>query len=202
LRWTKELHEYKGNVLFADAHVEEWTKDQLAASPNNSGAVADFFLPTATRQNPAQPAYGNVSPSYGGNSGYTPRPANPGASAQPASPMNQPSFSANSSYNSQPAPRISASPVESPALIQNSPGALISSNFVKKIPAVTNLPVEMPTQAVVEAAPTFDERVVKTVRPVLEWGYLLLLLLALLFLALEIRRRVLRNKKRKAGLKR
>ena len=46
LRWTKELHELKGNVLFADAHVEEWTPALLSASPNNAGPTADFFLPS------------------------------------------------------------------------------------------------------------------------------------------------------------
>jgi prepilin-type processing-associated H-X9-DG protein len=43
IRWTKELHHRKGNLLFADAHVEERNGDQSFAS----GFIGDLILPSA-----------------------------------------------------------------------------------------------------------------------------------------------------------
>jgi hypothetical protein len=65
---------------------------------------------------------------------------------------------------------------------------------------VTNATSITTTQDQTASLSTFDQRVVKTVRPILEWGYFLLLLLALLILALEIRRRIRRKRKRRAAL--
>ena len=47
LHWTKELHEFKGNVLFADGHVEEWSDASLAGLNAQSANALNFFLPTA-----------------------------------------------------------------------------------------------------------------------------------------------------------
>lgn len=44
LRWTKELHEFRGNVLFADGHVEEWNEKNLGTLQT---AERDLVLPTA-----------------------------------------------------------------------------------------------------------------------------------------------------------
>ena len=46
LHWTKELHELKGNVIFADGHVEEWSDENLARLGESPVATRDFFLPT------------------------------------------------------------------------------------------------------------------------------------------------------------
>ncbi|MEI9863016.1 MAG: type II secretion system protein [Limisphaerales bacterium] len=80
LRWTKELHEYKGNVLFADGHVEELNNKALAASPNNSGALADFFLPSVKpgRTLSAYNASYNPPPRSSSPSGQTPSYSSPG----------------------------------------------------------------------------------------------------------------------------
>ncbi len=45
--WTAELHELKGNVLFADGHVEEWNNYAFKAFKYNPNSPADLFLPTA-----------------------------------------------------------------------------------------------------------------------------------------------------------
>ncbi len=60
VRWTEELHRFKGNLLFADAHVEERNgKDVLEAGA--PGLVGDFILPTS------QPAR-TLAQASGGNS--------------------------------------------------------------------------------------------------------------------------------------
>jgi len=43
LEWTSELHSFKGNVLFADGHVEQWNNPQIELSKTAANSV--FFLP-------------------------------------------------------------------------------------------------------------------------------------------------------------
>ena len=60
LRWTHELHRFKGNLLFSDGHVEEPNNLSLQRKKDQSPAVAAFFLPSvkssATAPSPAQPS--------------------------------------------------------------------------------------------------------------------------------------------------
>ena len=60
LRWTHELHRFKGNLLFSDGHVEEPNNLSLQRKNDQSPAVAAFFLPSvkssATAPSPAQPS--------------------------------------------------------------------------------------------------------------------------------------------------
>jgi prepilin-type processing-associated H-X9-DG protein/prepilin-type N-terminal cleavage/methylation domain-containing protein len=201
LRWTKELHQFKGNVLFADGHVEEWNNSMVAASANNSGATADFFLP-AIQQSPARPAYATAGPTFGathdsspssGSSGTMPGNNNPSTGTQSAPPVNPPNQSSSVAYNDQMIPRqIQNGRVETQD----------SSNAVRTILMVTNLPVVAPTQDETNVMSTFDKHVVKTLGPILKWSYLLLLLLLLLLLAFELWRRRRQRKNRKARLKR
>jgi prepilin-type N-terminal cleavage/methylation domain-containing protein/prepilin-type processing-associated H-X9-DG protein len=44
LRWTEELHAFKGNVLYADSHVAELNNARLDLQ-SAPAATADFFLP-------------------------------------------------------------------------------------------------------------------------------------------------------------
>ena len=46
LEWTIELHRFKGNVLFADGHVEQLNEAALSNAASDAGATADFFLPS------------------------------------------------------------------------------------------------------------------------------------------------------------
>jgi prepilin-type N-terminal cleavage/methylation domain-containing protein/prepilin-type processing-associated H-X9-DG protein len=46
IHWTKELHRYRGNLLFADAHVEQLDGAGLAAAGRQATLNADLFLPT------------------------------------------------------------------------------------------------------------------------------------------------------------
>ncbi|MEY4918779.1 MAG: hypothetical protein RL616_2692 [Verrucomicrobiota bacterium] len=46
-RWTREVHANKGNVLFADSHVEEWNPHSLTSNfKYNPFETYDLFLPT------------------------------------------------------------------------------------------------------------------------------------------------------------
>jgi prepilin-type N-terminal cleavage/methylation domain-containing protein/prepilin-type processing-associated H-X9-DG protein len=190
LRWTKELHEFKGDVLFTDGHVEEWNNSRLAASPNQSGITADYFLPTV-KPGQSQPAYGtapnaNRAPgNYGSMPGYN----NSGAGTSPASPESHPNLANNMAFNDQSAngqARYEWIAMQNP------------SNGIRTISIVTNAPGITTAQDQTEKLSTFDKRVVDTLRPILEWSYMLLLLLLLLFLALELWRRT-RQKKNREG---
>ena len=55
LYWTKVMHRYKGDVLFADGHVDEWNQLLLAANTHGTTGREVFFLPTVL-QAPAAPA--------------------------------------------------------------------------------------------------------------------------------------------------
>ncbi len=48
LRWTRELHEFKGNLLFADAHVEEKSTPLLVPAGNQMPPIATLVMPTDT----------------------------------------------------------------------------------------------------------------------------------------------------------
>src|SRR2546428_4199844 len=64
LRWTYELHRFKGNLLFADGHVEEPNGGNLMTANRLAPATMDFFLPSVRATNPT----GN------GNADRTPTP--------------------------------------------------------------------------------------------------------------------------------
>ncbi len=44
--WTTELHTLKGNVLYADGHVEEWNNHSFSAFKYDANNPYDLFLPT------------------------------------------------------------------------------------------------------------------------------------------------------------
>lgn len=46
LRWTGEMHQYRGNLLFADGHVEQRASAALVISAEQPVAMIDLFLPT------------------------------------------------------------------------------------------------------------------------------------------------------------
>ncbi len=46
-RWSRDVHTYKGNVLFADSHIEEWNAHSLTSNfKYNPFETYDLFLPT------------------------------------------------------------------------------------------------------------------------------------------------------------
>ena len=51
LFWTRELHQFKGNILFADGHVEEMNNAGLIV-PTNGMAAVGLLLPTVKSNGP------------------------------------------------------------------------------------------------------------------------------------------------------
>jgi prepilin-type N-terminal cleavage/methylation domain-containing protein len=69
LRWTEEMHRFKGNLLFADVHVEEKNTPALAPVVGQVPAVANLALPTM------RPAGGSASVPTSGSSVGEPVPS-------------------------------------------------------------------------------------------------------------------------------
>lgn len=46
LGWTWDLHQFKGNVLYADDHVDQWNDSSLAVAGSGSPFNQSFFMPT------------------------------------------------------------------------------------------------------------------------------------------------------------
>jgi prepilin-type processing-associated H-X9-DG protein len=82
LRWTEELHRFKGNLLFADGHVEERSSPGLLSAKDQTRETAYLALPL-----PPPPGAGMASrtASPGRTAGAWPPP--PGNRALPALPV-------------------------------------------------------------------------------------------------------------------
>ena len=180
LWWTWELHQYKGNILFAGGQVEEWNNAALHGAESQQ-AGADLFmpsvLPTPTAAAPASGGYQNYSGANPGVAALPPPPPVP-STATPASPPARPANNASGSQgtfspNTASQPRLPGQPNVAGT---NSPGSL--STNVSNGGMVT--PNETDTMTL-----TFDERVVRTVRRIIFGTYLLVLLIFLLLLGFK-----------------
>lgn len=108
LRWSSSLHQYKGNVLFADGHVERWNNSALRSAEKSSVYNADLFLPSVPPTNQAPVVAGGGS-GFGGGGGTlnsspgqgsgNPSAVNP-SGAGPAARSDKNTVSAQSSPNS------------------------------------------------------------------------------------------------------
>ena len=75
LRWTDELHRYKGNLLFADGHVAEKNNPALVAPGSQVPPVANLALPSVPQPGTAVSASGGVPSAW--------TPASPSAAVPP-----------------------------------------------------------------------------------------------------------------------
>jgi prepilin-type N-terminal cleavage/methylation domain-containing protein/prepilin-type processing-associated H-X9-DG protein len=81
LRWTHELHQFKGNLLFSDGHVEE--KNSTVLMARDFPLTAELALPTIQVTAPAVPQNSGAPVAFG----PTPiKTASPGTSAMTESP--------------------------------------------------------------------------------------------------------------------
>jgi len=194
--WTQELHRYKGNVLFADGHVEEWNNAALATGTGSQLADADLFMPvTKSDTNYAGPTYASYGNAYnaGPGSGMSPPPPTP--------PPTPPSMAAS---GSQPV-RMPAGPIEHSArfgqMAAAPAGSPITLALTKTNSTGTNAYTDSPGAIAAGRmdlpAPTFDQRVVKTLRRIILWTYFLVLLIFLLLLALKLWQRAQEKKERR-----
>lgn len=180
LQWTAELHRYKGNMLFADGHVEQWNNTLLTDNSSALSGSTAFFLPT-----------------------INPHRVSPVAVITTANPVANPRTS-RLSQSINPAPRPAPSTMT--VLNEHTVGdqkPMPPPNEVLRSPSPAPLLATASNAPVVEAAPApaddmsaFDKHAVKYMQGILKWTYLLLLLLLLLLLAIEFLRRWQRRKNR------
>ncbi|TAL02566.1 MAG: prepilin-type N-terminal cleavage/methylation domain-containing protein [Verrucomicrobia bacterium] len=164
LRWTAELHRYKGNLLFADGHVEERRSSLLLAA--NSDASARFAMPQMDEP--------NQTPTMAGNGGGT-----SGASAPTLPPSTPPT---------DPAPQhpSRAQTVSSTPRVANT-GEAETREISKPAPTAATLADATRATPDDEAVMgEFDLKFVKTLQRGLATSYLLFLLLLLLYLAFRL----------------
>jgi len=92
--WTRELHQFKGNILFADGHVEEWNNALLAAGAGAQLAGAELIMPTSPAI-PGTPVSGH--PGYGaaGYQNYSGFNSAAGTPSPPPAAMPAPAQAAN-----------------------------------------------------------------------------------------------------------
>jgi prepilin-type N-terminal cleavage/methylation domain-containing protein len=62
--WTRELHGWKGNELFADGHAERVNGRTLTLARRNAPAVMDLLLPTVKPASPAPSALAKLDSEY------------------------------------------------------------------------------------------------------------------------------------------
>jgi prepilin-type processing-associated H-X9-DG protein len=82
LRWTSELHAFKGNVLFADAHVAEMNNARMEL-PASAALGLPFFLPAVTLASGGGSGGGGSGGGGGGGSGPDPTPGGGGSGSGP-----------------------------------------------------------------------------------------------------------------------
>jgi prepilin-type N-terminal cleavage/methylation domain-containing protein/prepilin-type processing-associated H-X9-DG protein len=184
LRWTGELHQFKGNLLFADGHVEKLNHAALQVAAGGGISPANLSMPTAGAGGAG--GAGNAGNAGGAASGESPTAANnppstPGQPADSPSPGGPSGNAGKSAGNAQSGAGVNLASAAS----ESTP----SRAKAKAEVMATNLPVAVTTIAPVEtdlALSAFDQQVVKHLQTWIKWGYLLLLLLFLLLLAYAI----------------
>ena len=175
LTWTRAVHQFKGNVLFADGHVEEWS--DLGAS--RLGGRNDLVLPSVgARERPAgrsANAAANVSSGNEHSAKSTNNPADKSLSQTNRLP-GQPSHTTMRG-SPQSVGGNGASAGSAPAF--ETPGEVASNT-----PATTNAPGSGGSVRLADDDPTmspFDRQMARFLRDVIVGAYLLILLLLLLF---------------------
>jgi prepilin-type N-terminal cleavage/methylation domain-containing protein len=142
--WTGELHMFKGNVLFADARVEQLNGQNLAPARRAAPPVMDLLLPSINvgpSFSSTGPGTSHVNPGYGGS--MTP----PGS--QPA--YNPPAnYASPQSYAAQPAPAPVGQPMAGPTPVMRSyskwsiPLAAPPNQTAQPAPSIAATPASRP----------------------------------------------------------
>ncbi|HEY4415541.1 MAG TPA: prepilin-type N-terminal cleavage/methylation domain-containing protein [Verrucomicrobiae bacterium] len=187
-QWTRELHMFKGNVLFADGHVEEWNNKSFGPAENQERGDNDLFMPSAL-QNPSGGATGS-------HSGSPPR-----SSPTPTSYQNQTTAPAaapavnypNNSQSQPPRSALASAPANYGTTYSAMPAEIQGSNYIahRKPASITNVPlkVEMVTNTVDPEISPENQKIAHYLRWTFGWLFLLLLLLFLFQLWQHFRKR-------------
>lgn len=210
LRWTSELHFFQGNVLFADAHVQEMNNASLDV-PANVAVSQNFFLPAvrvASATGPGTPGGPPASqPALG--TPEAPSPSTPGGSGDPL--ISQPPASAVAYGSNPPAP---ASPAPPATMTHNAVGSRTSGRdtpmdqftqvYAKETNAVavTNGPQPAAAPAANDEAEPPLVWLLGTARALMaevSWWFLLLLMLLLALTLYFYAKRKMRERYQKKG---
>jgi len=180
LRWTAELHRFKGNLLYADGHVEELNR--LAIMAPGANTLAALALPSDEPPVPAPP--------------FQPeKPRNPAAGPQPSPPDNPANAKGLplSPPASNPPPVKTTSPTAAKPLgfqatVQSGGAWQIHTQQTSSMTnVVTN--AAAPKSVVDQdemVMGKFDYQLMKLLQGVIKWWYLLLLMILLLFIAYRV----------------
>jgi len=223
LRWTRELHSLKGNVLFADGHVEKWNNNSLAAA-KGATAPADLFFPSVPPTNTfsggssgivsfPSSSPGVANPPSQNAQGNSPPPPNSGGqnpTANGTSTAQSPNNYAMQNYRAAPSQTPSPSASKSnrpPTGVGNNNGMngnygagnenLIYTNSRSSLNSNSNsnrnISADDPNAAM---SPT-DQQIVKVLHGVIEWTFPFLLLFLLLYLIYKAKQIFSRDKNRR-----
>jgi prepilin-type processing-associated H-X9-DG protein len=164
LRWTQEMHQFKGNVLFADGHVEEWNNSMLGSVANLTNA--GFILPPDN-------SGANSSSGISGDGLL----GSPNTATLPASSTLGKSFNPSHGVSSVGNARVGEiSAARSKTQNLSDTNKLISTETNAQSSGINASDDNEDL-----AMSPFDRHVVKFLRSVIGWSYFLLLLLFLLF---------------------
>lgn len=181
LRWSGIMHRFKGNVLFADGHVEELSGRQSGArvvitgnsvAPSGGAASQPAGRPDLSGPQPVASKIPSALGQPAQASGFvTHSAANPAQPSLPSPDSNAPAGQRSSKVKGENLPpAISRLETSNPAEIISTPTN--ASSGVLSSPS--------PTEP--EMSP-FNQQLTRCLRGLIGWGYLLWLLLLLLFLA-------------------
>ena len=173
LRWTWELHQFQGNVLFADDHVEQWNNPGLSAAANQMSPDEHLFLPSVLPVDSAMMNGSASAPSYSSS------PAPASGSVGPQNQSGPSAMQPMSGGANQKLYRIDLTPSPS------QPSSEASSSPQNTTNAAVG--VLLPGAADSMMSP-FDRHLTKVLQHTFEWFYLLLLLLLLLCLMYKLRK--------------
>lgn len=195
LRWTRDLHFLKGNILFSDTHVEEMNNETMQL-PGATLASAVFFLPAV----PVSGAIAAGSPPF--ESTFSPTAAqNPPPPAPSPAPGSQASLTAPS--QAPPAPQTPQGMAGSEMASHELPAktAFITANAreTHAAAATSNTPATAAPSDIEEGQPPLLW-LQGAVGPVLEkekWWLLLLLLLLAAALYFYVRRKIRKRQSRR-----
>ena len=199
LRWSEIMHRFKGNLLFADGHVEESKGFSLAGAPGSTGSTGgaggvggasiknDFFIPSVKAEGAStqpvlagQEVSNHVSAASNGDS----RPGDSANTNQPAQAKPAIFIGRSDARNFSPASPATAQAANAPPTNSTTVVVQISTNTTAAIDEDTGMSF-------------FDRRLAKVFRNVFGVGYSLLLLVFLSWLGFKLRREWRRRQRKR-----
>jgi prepilin-type N-terminal cleavage/methylation domain-containing protein len=152
LRWIDGLHQFKGDLLYADGRVEQRNSPALATANNQGQSTADLFMPSVVASDAGTSLSGSGAPAGGASSWSSPAPTSqrgtdPGKiSAQSNAPPTNSSLLARQTSPWTPAP---ANP---PMALGGQPGSGANSGDSQPSSALVTPPTQTTNSAETVAA--------------------------------------------------